>query len=47
MPEEWAQGLEGSDALPRARKVADFIAGMTDGFALAEHTRLFETTPKL
>jgi dGTPase len=47
MPEEWAQGLEGPDPLPRARKVADFIAGMTDGFALAEHTRLFETTPKL
>ncbi len=41
MPAEWAQGLEGADALARARRVADFIAGMTDGFALAEHARLF------
>jgi dGTPase len=43
MPGEWAQGLEGADALARARRVADFIAGMTDGFALAEHARLFGT----
>jgi dGTPase len=41
MPEEWTQGLEGADAPARARRVADFIAGMTDGFALAEHARLF------
>jgi dGTPase len=47
MPEEWAQGLESTEPLPRARRVADFIAGMTDGFALAEHGRLFDSTPKL
>ena len=47
MPEEWAQGLESTEPLPRARRVADFIAGMTDGFALAEHARLFDSTPKL
>jgi dGTPase len=41
MPEEWAHGLAGADALARARRVADFIAGMTDGFALNEHARLF------
>ena len=29
------------DAPARARRVGDFIAGMTDGFALAEHARLF------
>src|SRR4051794_34716217 len=40
LPREWAQGI-GADAAPRARRVADFIAGMTDGFALAEHARLF------
>ena len=40
MPPEWAQGL-GADAAVRARRVADFIAGMTDGFALSEHARLF------
>ena len=41
MPDEWAQGLAGADAPARARRVGDFIAGMTDGFALAEHARLF------
>jgi dGTPase len=41
MPGEWADGLEGADAPARARRVADFIAGMTDGFALSEHARLF------
>ena len=32
---------------PYARHVADFIAGMTDRFALAEHRRLFDATPDL
>jgi dGTPase len=41
MPGEWADGLDGVDPATRARRVADFIAGMTDGFALAEHARLF------
>jgi dGTPase len=41
MPGEWAEGLEQVDAAARARRVADFIAGMTDGFALSEHARLF------
>src|SRR4051812_39204041 len=40
MPGEWAQGL-GADVAARARRVADFIAGMTDGFALSEQARLF------
>ena len=44
MPAEWAQGLD-TDATLRARRVADFIAGMTDGFALSEHARLFPKTP--
>ena len=30
-----------------ARYIADFIAGMTDRFALAEHRRLFDATPDL
>ena len=41
MPPDWAQGLDPADAAARARRVADFIAGMTDGFALSEHARLF------
>jgi dGTPase len=31
----------------RARQIADFIAGMTDRFALMEHARLFDSTPEL
>ena len=31
----------------RARRIADFIAGMTDRYALAEHARLFGATPEL
>ncbi|HEY1362659.1 MAG TPA: deoxyguanosinetriphosphate triphosphohydrolase [Xanthobacteraceae bacterium] len=30
-----------------SRRVADFIAGMTDRFALVEHARLFASTPEL
>jgi dGTPase len=40
LPPEWGQGLE-TDADLRARRVGDFIAGMTDGFAFGEHARLF------
>jgi dGTPase len=29
------------------RRIADFIAGMTDRYALSEHTRLFDSTPEL
>ena len=38
MPPEWAAK---ADAQGRARAVADYIAGMTDRFAIAEHARLF------
>ena len=27
--------------------VADFVAGMTDRYAIAEHRRLFDATPEL
>src|SRR3954469_16234771 len=47
MPAEWALGLEEADAPARARRIADFIAGMTDRFALTEHARLFQDTPAL
>jgi dGTPase len=35
------------DDAARARQIADFIAGMTDRFALMEHARLFDSTPEL
>jgi dGTPase len=47
LPTEWAQGLEVGDAAARLRRIADFIAGMTDRYALIEHARLFEQTPEL
>ena len=44
---EWREGLAGADEAARARRIADFIAGMTDRYALAEHARLFDSTPEL
>jgi dGTPase len=46
LPPEWRQSL-GVEEGTRARQIADFIAGMTDRFALIEHTRLFDSTPEL
>ena len=39
LPPEWAAKADGQT---RARAVADYIAGMTDRFAIAEHARLFD-----
>jgi dGTPase len=47
MPAEWSVGLASLDGPARARRIADFIAGMTDRYALAEHARLFDSTPEL
>jgi dGTPase len=47
LPSEWRHGLADCDAAARARRIADFIAGMTDRYALIEHARLFEVTPEL
>jgi dGTPase len=47
MPEEWRAGLEHADEPRLARRVADYIAGMTDNYALQEHRRLFARTPEL
>ncbi len=47
LPAEWSVGLPALDQPARARRIADFIAGMTDRYALAEHARLFDSTPDL
>jgi dGTPase len=47
MPDEWQAGLSGGDEARLARRVADYIAGMTDRYALLEHRRLFSVTPDL
>ena len=46
LPAEWAQATTSDDAA-RPRRIADFIAGMTDRYALIEHARLFDSTPEL
>lgn len=46
MPAEWRPGA-GADEAQLARQVGDYIAGMTDRFALAEHRRLFAHSPDL
>jgi len=47
LPAEWREGLADAEEAGRARRIADFIAGMTDRYALAEHARLFDSTPEL
>ncbi len=47
MPRAWAEEAATLDEHRRARLVADFVAGMTDRFAIGEHRRLFATTPEL
>ncbi|CAN0459054.1 unnamed protein product, partial [Discosporangium mesarthrocarpum] len=42
LPAEWRVGAEQADKTLRARHVADYIAGMTDRFALDEHRRLYD-----
>ncbi|NRP11550.1 Deoxyguanosinetriphosphate triphosphohydrolase-like protein [Aliiroseovarius sp. xm-m-379] len=40
LPAEWQEALAGASERAIARHVADYIAGMTDRFALQEHRRL-------
>ena len=47
MPGRWGEaGRAASSPAERARIVADFIAGMTDPYALDEHQRLFDARPE-
>ena len=47
LPEEWGEGIGATDDGGRARRIADYIAGMTDRYALVEHAKYFKTTPEL
>ncbi|MDO8421084.1 MAG: deoxyguanosinetriphosphate triphosphohydrolase [Parvibaculum sp.] len=42
LPPEWQAGCDGVRGMKSARRVCDFIAGMTDKFAIEEHRRLFD-----
>ena len=41
LPTEWYARVEGRDEAGRARVVCDYIAGMTDRYAIEEHRKLF------
>jgi dGTPase len=46
LPEEWREGT-GANDFDNARRIADYIAGMTDRYALIEHAKYFKQTPEL
>ena len=48
MPDDWRKAVEASaTGEAAAAVVGDFVAGMTDRFAISEHRRLFDATPEL
>ena len=47
LPDGRGQELAGFGEMERARRISDFIAGMTDRFAISEHRRVFDATPDL
>jgi dGTPase len=47
MPAEWQPPDIDDGEAGRARQIGNFIAGMTDRFAMIEHARLFDSTPDL
>lgn len=42
LPPDWQAGCDTAGGPKTARRVCDFIAGMTDRFAIQEHRRLFD-----
>jgi dGTPase len=47
LPPEWREGVGRLDEPACMRHIADYIAGMTDRYALIEHARHFAATPEL
>jgi dGTPase len=47
LPDTWRAAGQGLPERQRARVIADFVAGMTDRYAMAEYRRLFDATPEL
>jgi dGTPase len=49
LPAEWLSrdGGDHETETERIRRIGNFIAGMTDRFAITEHQRLFDSTPDL
>lgn len=47
LPENWQLDVQDMGNDFSIRKIGDFIAGMTDRFAIMEHQRLFASTPQM
>jgi dGTPase len=47
LPAEWLPPESEDSETETARRIGNFIAGMTDRFAITEHQRLFDSTPEL
>lgn len=47
LPDPWQSTARDLEHRKRARLIGDFVAGMTDRYALIEHRRLFDATPDL
>jgi len=47
LPAGWSEAMAGMAEKRRARLIADYLAGQTDRYAIAEHRRLFAATPEL
>lgn len=47
MAKHWANVAENIGERPRLRLVGDYVAGMTDRYAIEQHRRLFDDTPDL
>ena len=47
LAEDWRRQAETDDETMRARIICDYIAGMTDRFAMEEHRRLFDISDSL
>ncbi len=45
LPKDWQDGFLFSNESGHARQVCDFIAGMTDRYAIEQHRRLFDLDP--
>ncbi|MBO0662779.1 deoxyguanosinetriphosphate triphosphohydrolase [Jiella sp. MQZ9-1] len=47
MPRDWALGVGDLADDKLARRIADYLSGMTDTYAIAEYQRLFDAVPQL
>lgn len=47
LPDDWSEDVRTASGNGAEEVIADFVAGMTDRYAIQEHRRLFDATPEL